>query len=52
MMGRKWVKEAQSSDKTLKVWDGMYHEIMNEDGGDEVINFVVKWFVDHLNKDV
>ena len=48
-MYRKWVETAQSSDKSIKVWDGMYHEIMNEDGGDEVIEYAVNWFVNHLN---
>lgn len=27
-------KEARSQDKTLKIWDGMYHEIFNEIGKD------------------
>ena len=36
-----------SSDKTLKVYDGLYHEIFNEPERDEVIADVVSWLDAH-----
>lgn len=32
-----------SDDKTLKLWDGAYHEIFNETNKDEVIDFMLDW---------
>ena len=42
------MEAAQSSDKSIKVWDGMYHEIMNEDEGDQVIEYAANWLANHL----
>ncbi len=36
-------KEARSADKTLKIWEGMYHEIFNEIGKEEVIRLTCDW---------
>jgi acylglycerol lipase len=36
-------KEAQSKDKTIKLWDDMYHEIFNEVGKSEVIQVAADW---------
>lgn len=33
----------QSTDKDFKIWEGMYHEIMNEEKGDEVVNYLIHW---------
>jgi alpha-beta hydrolase superfamily lysophospholipase len=30
-------------DRTLKIWDGMSHEIHNEPGKDEVLSFLIDW---------
>ena len=34
---------AGSSDVTLKVYDGLYHEIFNEPEQEEVLNDLVEW---------
>jgi acylglycerol lipase len=36
-------EKAKSKDKTLKIWDGAYHEIFNETNKTEVINFMCDW---------
>jgi alpha-beta hydrolase superfamily lysophospholipase len=42
--GTKLVAErASSTDKTLKLYDGLYHEILNEPEQDEVIADIVAW---------
>lgn len=33
----------KSTIKEFKVWDGLYHEIMNEDHGDEVVRYLINW---------
>jgi alpha-beta hydrolase superfamily lysophospholipase len=33
---------------TLKIWDGLYHEIHNEPEKEEVFNFLIDW----LDKEV
>lgn len=35
--------KAVSTDKELKMWPGLYHEIMNEDCGTEVAQYAVNW---------
>lgn len=36
-----------STDKTLRVWEGAFHELHNEPESDEVIGVVTQWIVDH-----
>ena len=36
-------EKAVSEDKEYKKWEGMYHEIMNEDKGGEVVQFLIDW---------
>ncbi|NWG05313.1 MAG: lysophospholipase [Chloroflexi bacterium] len=38
----------KNRDVTLKLWDGMYHEIHNEPGKAEVIRFMLEWLDNHL----
>ncbi|MYR06340.1 alpha/beta fold hydrolase [Gordonia sp. SID5947] len=38
---------AASEDKTLTIYDGLYHEIFNEPERDQVISDVVGWLADH-----
>ncbi|MGC4962345.1 lysophospholipase [Gordonia sp. DT218] len=38
---------AASSDKTLTIYDGLYHEIFNEPERDQVISDVLGWVADH-----
>lgn len=39
---------ANSTDKMLKMWPGMRHEIMNEIGKEEVLGNITKWIAHHL----
>jgi alpha-beta hydrolase superfamily lysophospholipase len=41
-------ERARSVDKTLNVYDGLYHEIFNEREQEKVIEDVVKWIETHL----
>ena len=43
----KFAKRAGKS-VTWKPWDGMYHEIHNEPGKAEVLNYMIQWMDDHL----
>jgi acylglycerol lipase len=36
-------------DKTIKVYDGFYHEVFNEPGHEQVLNDVQTWIEDHLD---
>jgi lysophospholipase len=42
------VQRAASTDKTLKLWDGVYHDLLNEPEGPQVIALVTTWLVAHL----
>ena len=42
------VSEA-GGDVTLKLWDGMYHELHNEPQKAEVFKFMIEWLDKHLN---
>lgn len=37
-----------STDKTLKIYDGLYHEIMNEPERDTVIRDIIHWIDSHI----
>jgi alpha-beta hydrolase superfamily lysophospholipase len=39
--------EIQSSDKTLKFWEGLYHEILNEPEKEEVAEEIINWIKAH-----
>jgi acylglycerol lipase len=39
----------QSSDKTLKMYDGLYHEIFNEPERDQVLGDMEQWLESHLH---
>jgi len=39
----------QSSDKTIKIYEGLYHEIFNEPERDQVLSDVEEWLENHLN---
>jgi acylglycerol lipase len=44
LAGSRMVHErAGSDDKTLRVWDGLYHEILNEPEQEQVMDVVVAW---------
>lgn len=36
-----------SADKTLKIWDDLYHEIFNEPEKDTVLDYTLKWIQAH-----
>ena len=37
-----------SSDKTLKIYEGLYHEILNEPEQDEVKKDIISWLNSHI----
>jgi alpha-beta hydrolase superfamily lysophospholipase len=39
----------QSSDKTIKIYEGLYHEIFNEPERDQVLGDVEEWLESHLH---
>ena len=39
---------AAGCDVTLKLWDGMYHEVHNEPEKEEVFKFMIQWLNKHL----
>jgi alpha-beta hydrolase superfamily lysophospholipase len=38
-----------NKDVTLKLWDGLYHEVHNEPEKEQVIQFVIDWLDKHCN---
>lgn len=40
-------ERVSSTDKTLKTWEGMYHEVMNEIGREEVLQTITDWLDKH-----
>lgn len=38
--------EASSKDKTLKIYDGLYHELVNEPEKETVINDILTWIIE------
>lgn len=45
---KKLYAEATSADKTLKIWEGAYHEIFNEVNKEEVIEHAVSWLINRI----
>ncbi|MDX9992154.1 MAG: alpha/beta hydrolase [Anaerolineales bacterium] len=43
-------EQSSSSDKTLKVYDGFYHEVMNEPGRAQVLGDMQTWLEKHIGK--
>jgi alpha-beta hydrolase superfamily lysophospholipase len=41
-------QRAQSNDKTLKLYQGLYHEVMNEPEKEMVLGDIVEWMEGHL----
>ena len=47
--GSKWLHaEAPSADKSLRLFDGLYHETMNEPERDEVLAELSDWIATHI----
>ncbi len=46
--GKKLFEGASSSDKTLKLYDGYYHEILNEIGKEQVYQDILDWLQKHV----
>jgi len=47
---RKFFENVQSEDKEFKLYDGLYHEIMNEIRKDEPLSDIARWLDEHLSK--
>ena len=45
---RQFFAAAGSADKTLKIYDGFYHEIFNEIGKEKVFEDVGSWLEQHV----
>lgn len=43
MRNRQFHEVTKSAVKEFKIWEGMFHEIMNEDKGDEVVQYLIEW---------
>jgi len=41
-------EKAKSKDKTLKIFPGGFHELINDSDRDEVIEFIVKWMKERI----
>ncbi len=41
-------ERAESKDKTLKLYDGFYHEVMNEPEKERVLADILEWLGGHL----
>jgi alpha-beta hydrolase superfamily lysophospholipase len=41
-------RSIKSQDKTRKIWDGLYHEIMNEPEREEVFKYLFAWLEERL----
>ncbi len=41
-------ENVSSEDKTIKLFEGLYHEIMNEPEKDEVLDFISDWIEKHI----
>lgn len=41
-------KNVSSEDKTLKIYEGLYHEILNEPEQDEVLADIINWLDNHI----
>lgn len=48
-IGEKFFKEISSVDKTKKVYEGLYHEILNESRRDDVMADIVSWLNAHAS---
>lgn len=44
--------EAQSTDKTLKLWPDYFHEIFNDVGKEEVLAFMLEWLDERVRQKV
>jgi alpha-beta hydrolase superfamily lysophospholipase len=45
-------EQARSADKTLKLWPGCRHEILNEPEQNEVIGFMAGWLDQHVRRGI
>ncbi len=41
-------ERAESKDKTLKLYDGFYHEVMNEPEKERILADILEWLCGHL----
>ena len=45
---KNFINKISSTDKNLKVYDGLYHEILNEKERDIVINDIISWIYERI----
>ncbi len=46
--GTRWLASHATGDVTLRIWDGLYHETMNETERDDVIGELADWLDAHV----
>jgi len=46
---QKWAKERVKGDKKFKDWPNHYHELHNDLGKEEVLNYALDWIKEHLH---
>jgi len=52
-LGAKFLFEnAKSEDKDYKEYQGLYHELLNEDESDTIIKDILDWMEKHLNNSI
>ena len=44
--------EAGSADKTIKLYDGHYHDLLNDYGRDQVMADIIGWMAEHLKQEM
>ncbi len=49
--GRRLYENAASTDRTLKLYEGLYHEILNEPERERVLQDIVDWLDAHVRSD-
>ena len=48
---RRFFEIAQAKDKTFKLYEGYYHEVLNEVGREQVISDLKAWLENHTARD-
>jgi alpha-beta hydrolase superfamily lysophospholipase len=48
---RRLYDSVASADRTLKLYEGLYHEIMNEPEKEQVLQDIVEWLDNHIRSD-
>jgi len=50
--GREFAEKVNGDDVTLKIFDGLFHEVHHEPERDKVFAFIYSWLEERLNQKV